>query len=65
MLILTRKPGENVHIGDNIVVSVLGIKGTHVKLGITAPPEMQVQREEISTKTEEPGQKPSEHDDLT
>jgi len=48
MLILTRKLGESVQIGDGVTVSVLGIKGGHVKLGITAPPETQVLRDELA-----------------
>ncbi|EMN8651965.1 TPA: carbon storage regulator [Pseudomonas aeruginosa] len=37
MLILTRRPGETLHIGDNITVTVLGSQGDQVRLGITAP----------------------------
>lgn len=48
MLILTRRAnGESVYIGDNIVISVLGIRGNQVRLGITAPSEVPVHREEI------------------
>jgi carbon storage regulator len=47
MLILTRKIGEKLVIGNDVFVSVLGVKGTQVRIGITAPPEVQVHREEI------------------
>ena len=47
MLILTRKLGENIRIGDNIRIIVLDIKGGQVKLGIDAPPTVSVHREEI------------------
>ena len=47
MLILTRRIGENVRIGDEVVVTVLGVKGSQVRLGITAPRDVEVHREEI------------------
>jgi len=47
MLVLTRKIGETLVIGDNVTVSVLGVKGSQVRIGITAPPEVSVNREEI------------------
>lgn len=47
MLILTRKLGESITIGDNIKVSVLGIHGRQVRLGIDAPAEVIVHREEV------------------
>ena len=53
MLILTRKVGESVAIGDDIQVSVVEIKGAQVKLGIRAPKDVTVHREEIYLKIQE------------
>jgi carbon storage regulator len=53
LLILTRKVGESVAIGDDIQVSVVEIKGTQVKLGIRAPKDVTVHREEIYLKIQE------------
>jgi carbon storage regulator len=47
MLILTRRVEETLLIGDNITVTVLGVKGNQVRLGIEAPRDMDVDREEI------------------
>lgn len=47
MLILTRRVGEKVMIGDNVTVMVLGVKGNQVRVGVNAPPEVAVHREEI------------------
>lgn len=47
MLILTRRPGETLTIGDNITVTVLGIKGCQIRLGVSAPKDVEVHREEI------------------
>jgi carbon storage regulator len=47
MLILTRKPGESIRIGDDIVVVVKSISGKTVRLGITAPSSVAVFREEL------------------
>lgn len=53
MLILTRKVGEAVAIGDDIQVSIVEIKGAQVKLGIKAPKSVEVHREEIYQKIQE------------
>lgn len=47
MLILTRRIGETLMIGDDIEVTVLGVKGNQVRLGIKAPKNVRVNREEI------------------
>ncbi len=47
MLVLTRKLGENIRIGDVIKITVLEVRSGQVKLGIDAPPEVKVHREEI------------------
>jgi carbon storage regulator len=47
MLILTRKSGESVVIGDDITITVLSVKGNSVRIGVAAPKEVAVHREEI------------------
>lgn len=47
MLILTRRTGETVMVGDDITVTVLGVKGSQVRVGIKAPRDIPVHREEI------------------
>ncbi|EMR12936.1 carbon storage regulator [Methylophaga lonarensis MPL] len=47
MLILTRRVGESLIIGDDIVVNVLGVKGNQVRIGVDAPKDVTVHREEI------------------
>lgn len=47
MLILTRRIGETLNIGDDVQVTVLGIKGNQVRIGVNAPKDVPVHREEI------------------
>ena len=47
MLILTRRVGETLMIGNDVTVTVLGIKGSQVRLGINAPKDVEVHREEV------------------
>jgi carbon storage regulator len=47
MLILTRRAGETIMVGSNITITVLGIKGNQVRIGINAPKDITVHREEI------------------
>ncbi len=47
MLILTRRVGETVMIGDDVTVTVLGVKGNQVRIGVNAPRDVAVHREEI------------------
>jgi carbon storage regulator len=47
MLILTRRVGESLMVGDEITVTVLGVKGNQVRIGVNAPRDVAVHREEI------------------
>ncbi len=47
MLILTRRIGETLMVGDNVTVTVLGVKGNQVRIGVNAPKDVAVHREEI------------------
>jgi len=60
MLILTRRVGETVMIGDKVTVTVLGVRGNQVRVGINAPPNVAVHREEIyeRIKREQQGENP-------
>ncbi len=57
MLILTRRVGETLMVGDEVTVTVLGVKGNQVRLGVNAPKEVAVHREEIYQRIKR------EHDD--
>jgi len=61
MLILTRKPGESITIGDDIKITVLDIKGSHLRIGIQAPKHLMVHREEIYLAIREQNIKASEY----
>jgi carbon storage regulator len=64
MLILTRRVGETVMIGEDVTVTVLGVKGNQVRIGVSAPRDVAVHREEIfeRIKREESGELDPSHD---
>ncbi|MCO7556166.1 carbon storage regulator [Pseudomonas sp. 1D4] len=53
MLLLTRRVGETIEIGNDIKITVTGIKGNQVRIGITAPPSVAVHRKEIADRIRE------------
>lgn len=53
MLILTRRAGESIYIGDDVRITVLSVQGRQVKLGLTLPGDMVVYREEVYLKIKE------------
>ena len=50
MLLLTRNKGQKIHIGDNIVLGICGVQGSHVRIGIQAPRDVKIVRSEIAHK---------------
>jgi carbon storage regulator len=63
VLILTRKVGESVLIGDGIKVSILAVKGNQVRVGIDAPKDVSVHREEVRARLQAEAQNRGESDD--
>jgi carbon storage regulator len=53
MLVLTRKTGEEIVIDRHIRVSIISVKGDRVRVGVTAPPEVRVDREEVHNRVRE------------
>jgi carbon storage regulator len=64
MLILTRKLGEKINIGDDITVTLVEIKGTQVKLGIEAPKTIKIHRQEIYERIREENLSSSDINDV-
>jgi carbon storage regulator len=60
MLILTRRVGESIIIGDDTAITVLNVKGNQVRLGVNAPKNVSVHREEIYKRIKQEQQSPSE-----
>jgi carbon storage regulator len=63
MLILTRRVGETVMIGDEVTVTILGVKGNQVRVGINAPKSVAVHREEIYERIKREQQSPPKPED--
>ena len=61
MLILTRRVGESIMIGEEVVVTVLGVKGNQVRIGVNAPKEVSVHREEIYERIKNEGDNGGSH----
>lgn len=57
MLILTRRVGETLMVGDEVTVTVLGVKGNQVRLGVNAPKSVAVHREEIYKRIQDEAQR--------
>ena len=62
MLILTRRVGESLRIGDDVSVTVLGIKGSQVRIGVNAPKTISVHREEVYDRIHDKNPKQSQDD---
>jgi len=60
MLILTRRVGESVMIGDEVTITVLGVKGNQVRIGVNAPKDVAVHREEIYERIQREHDSPEE-----
>jgi carbon storage regulator len=53
MLILTRRPGESIYLGDDIKITVLSVQGKQIKVGLEVPDDMPVYREEVYLRVQE------------
>jgi carbon storage regulator len=65
MLVLTRKPGQSIMIGDGIEVQVLSVAGEKIRLGITAPREVSIFRNEVYDRIESEGSRGDDEDEGT
>ena len=67
MLILTRRIGESIRVGDDVSVTVLGVKGSQVRIGIDAPKYVPVHREEVYNRIQESkqGKNRQNHDEVS
>ena len=63
MLILTRRVGETLMVGDDVTVTVLGVKGNQVRIGVNAPKDVSVHREEIYQRIQKEKSESDQSDD--
>ena len=63
MLILTRRVNESLVIGDNVTVTILGVKGNQVRIGVNAPRDVSVHREELAHKDDATSNPKADKDD--
>ncbi len=63
MLILTRRTGETLRIGDDVTLTILGIKGNTVRIGISAPKDVAVHREEVYLRIKDENDNETENND--